>query len=607
MSEGTAREGTAHDGAEHEGPGRELTGHGGTLAAAAARANGADTMFTLSGGHVFPLYDAAVHMDPPMRLLDVRHEQTAVFAAEATARLTRRPGLAVLTAGPGVTNGVSAITTAQFNGSPVVILGGRAPDGRWGSGSLQEFDHPELLRPVTKAAWTEHETAKIGAGVDEAFRLATAPHRGPVFVDIALEALFGPAPPEPGLAGSFGPGGTRVRAARPGPSGLADPRLADPGLADPGLAEAAPGDSEAAAAIARLIAAAQRPVLVLGSDVWMGGAEQAARTAAEELRLPVITNGQGRGILPPGHELLVTRARSAAFREADLVVVVGTPLDFRLGYGVFGDQNDPQRRPAVVHVADAPGQVAAHAPLAARYAGDLGAFFGVLADPAAWPARPARAVWEESWLPRLQDAARSAVVADAPLLASEASPIHPMRIYGELAGLLDDDAVVIGDGGDFVSYAGKYIEPGRPGGWLDPGPFGCLGTGLGYAIAARLARPADQVVLLLGDGAAGFSLMDVDTLVRHGLPVVMVCGNNGIWGLEKHPMRAIYGYDVAADLQPQCRYDEVVSGLGGAGELVTRPDDIGPALRRAFESGVPYLVNVITDPAIAYPRSTTGI
>jgi acetolactate synthase-1/2/3 large subunit len=593
MTEGTAHEGTGH----------EVPAHGGTLAAAAARANGADTMFTLSGGHVFPLYDAAVHMDPPMRLLDVRHEQTAVFAAEATARLTRRPGLAVLTAGPGVTNGVSAITTAQFNGSPVVILGGRAPDGRWGSGSLQEFDHPELLRPITKAAWTEHETAKIGAGVDEAFRLATTPHRGPVFVDVALEALFGPAPREPGPAGSFGPGGTRVRAARPGPSGPADPGLASTGLAN----TAAPGDPEAAAAIARLIADAQRPVLVLGSDVWMGGAEQAARTAAEELRLPVIANGQGRGILPPGHELLVTRARSAAFREADLVIVVGTPLDFRLGYGAFGDQNDPQRKPAVVHVADAPGQVAAHSPLAACYAGDLGAFFAALADPAAWPARPARAAWEESWLPRLQDAARSAVAADAPLLASEASPIHPMRIYGELTRVLDDDAVVIGDGGDFVSYAGKCIEPGRPGGWLDPGPYGCLGTGLGYAIAARLARPADQVVLLLGDGAAGFSLMDADTLLRHGLPVVMVCGNNGIWGLEKHPMRAIYGYDVAADLQPQCRYDEVVCALGGAGELVTRPGDIGPALRRAFESGVPYLVNVITDPTVAYPRATTGV
>ena len=182
-----------------------------------------------------------------------------------------------------------------------------------------------------------------------------------------------------------------------------------------------------------------------------------------------------------------------------------------------------------------------------------------------------------------------------------------MRIYGELTRLLADDAVVIGDGGDFVSFAGKYTEPAQPGHWLDPGPFGCLGTGLGYAIAARLARPSAQVVLLLGDGAAGFSLMDADTLVRHNLPVVMVCGNNGCWGLEKHPMRALYGYDVAADLQPGCRYDEVVRALGGAGELVTEPGQIGPALRRAFDAGVPYLVNVVTDPEIAYPRATTGV
>jgi acetolactate synthase I/II/III large subunit len=180
-------------------------------------------------------------------------------------------------------------------------------------------------------------------------------------------------------------------------------------------------------------------------------------------------------------------------------------------------------------------------------------------------------------------------------------------VHGELLRVLDDDAVVIGDGGDFVSFAGKYIEPARPGGWLDPGPFGCLGTGLGYAIAARLARPSAQVVLLLGDGAAGFSLMDADTLVRHRLPVVIVCGNNGAWGLEKHPMRALYGYDVLADLQPGCRYDEVVRALGGAGELVTDPAGIGPALRRAFEANIPYLINVVTDPEIAYPRSTTGV
>ncbi|HWG61562.1 MAG TPA: acetolactate synthase [Streptosporangiaceae bacterium] len=569
--------------------------HGGALAVASAQRHGVTAMFTLSGGHVFPLYDGAVHAEPPMRIVDVRHEQTAVFAAEATARLTRSPGLAVLTAGPGVTNGISGVTTAYFNGSPVVVLGGRAPDYRWGSGSLQEFDHPALVAPVTKRAWTEHQTAKIGPALDEAFRLAGSPHRGPVFVDFALEALFGQAP----LDGPTAPDGQAARegaAAQQARSGARGPEAAGPEASDP----------EAIAAIARMLATAQRPVLVLGSDVWAGRAEQAARETAEDLRLPVITNGQARGILPAGHELLVTRARSIAFGQADLVIVVGTPLDFRLGYGEFGGR-DGNDRADVVHVADAPGQVAGHCPLAASYAGDLADFFTGLAARAAWPDRPSKTSWEESWLPRLQAAARNAVAADTELLASDAEPIHPLRIYGELNRVLADDAVIIGDGGDFVSYAGKYTEPRRPGGWLDPGPYGCLGTGLGYAAAARLARPSSQVVLLLGDGAAGFSLMDADTLVRHGLPVVMICGNNGIWGLEKHPMQALYGYDVAAELQPQTRYDEVVTALGGGGELVTRPGDIGPALRRAFDAGVPYLVNIITDPAVAYPRSTTGI
>jgi len=376
--------------------------------------------------------------------------------------------------------------------------------------------------------------------------------------------------------------------------------------AGPAADSAAGGDPDSGslARIAQLLAQSARPVLVLGSDVWLDGAQTAARAAAEELQLPVITNGQGRGILPAGHPLLVTRARSVAFGEADLVIVVGTPLDFRLGYGEYGGKNGTPAA-QVVHVADAPSQLAAHRELAAAAAGDLSVCFDGLTSAADQIGlnRP----WTRDWLPRLTDARRSAEAADADLLASDADPIHPMRIYGELAKLLDPDAVVIGDGGDFVSYAGKYIEPRQPGCWLDPGPFGCLGTGLGYAIAARVCRPSAQVVLLLGDGAAGFSLMDVDTLVRHRLPVVMICGNNGIWGLEKHPMRALYGYDVAAELQPQCRYDQVAAALGGAGELITRPDQIGPALRRAFDSGVPYLVNIATDPQIAYPRSTTGI
>ncbi len=553
--------------------------HGGTQAVAAARVHGVQTMFTLSGLHVFPLYDGAVKADPPMRIVDVRHEQTAVFAAEGTARLTRSPGLAALTAGPGVTNGVSAVATAHFNGSPVVVLAGRAPDSRWGSGSLQELDHPPLLAPVTKRAWTVHTPADVGSAVDEAFTLADSRHRGPVFLDASLEALFGPVPDQ----------------ALRRPNGERPP---------PGLARAPDDQSEPdkITKIARLLASSERPVLVLGSDVWMDGAEHAAKEAAEALRLPVIANGQGRGILPGGHPLLVTRARAVALGEADLVLVVGTPLDFRLGYGRFGGRNG---MPAaqVVHVADAASQLATHCELAASVSGDLAAFFTGLASAAEGTGLGR----SEEWLPRLQQACSEAVKADAELLGSDAKPIHPMRIYGELSRQLEPDAVIIGDGGDFVSYAGKYLEPQQPGGWLDPGPYGCLGTGLGYAVAARIARPQAQVVLLLGDGAAGFSLMDVDTLVRHRLPVVMICGNNGIWGLEKHPMQLLYGYDVAADLQPGCRYDQVVTALGGAGELVTEASQISQALRRAFDSPVPYLVNVVTDPQVAYPRSTTGV
>jgi acetolactate synthase-1/2/3 large subunit len=556
-----------------------VSGHGGALALAAARRYGVSALFTLSGGHVFPLYDAAVTTDPPLRLVDVRHEQTAVFAAEATARLTRTPGLAAVTAGPGVTNSISAVTTAWFNGAPVVVLAGRAPDYRWGTGSLQEIDHPPLLAPVTKRAWTSHETAKVAESVDEAFQLALSPHRGPVFLDISLEAIYGQAEadvPDAPVPGALAPAGQA------------------PDAGDVGQ-------------IAALLREARRPVLILGSDVWLGGAQDAARQAAEELQLPVIANGQARGVLPGGHDLLATRARSMALRTADLVIVVGTPLDFRLGYGSFGPHDAPAR---VVHVADTVGGIATHVELAAHAAGDLTAFFteltAQLADHPA-PGRRAPAGADPDWGPRLAEAVSAAYAADAPLLASDASPVHPARIYGELLKVLDDDAVIIGDGGDFVSFAGKYLEPARPGGWLDPGPFGCLGTGLGYALAARIARPAAQVVLLLGDGAAGFSLMDADTLVRHRLPVVIICGNNGGWGLEKHPMRALYGYDVAADLQPGCRYDEVVRALGGAGELVSTAAGIGPALRRAFAANAPYLVNVVTDPEIAYPRSTTGV
>ncbi|WFS11896.1 acetolactate synthase [Rhodococcus aetherivorans] len=545
----------------------DLEGHGGDHAAAVARSHGVETMFTLSGAHVFPLYDAAVKGEARMRLIDVRHEQTAVFAAEATGKLLRHPGLAVLTAGPGVTNGVSAVTQAYFAGSPLVVLGGRAPNARWGTGSLQELDQPPLLSTVTKLSETAATVDRVGPLVDEAFTAARTSHRGPAFVDVPMDELFG-------------------RATLPRPSPPDAVRL------EP--------DSESLAEIAALLAGARRPLLVLGTDVWADHAEEAALRFVDEAGIPVITNGMGRGVVPGGHPLLVTKARGTAVGTCDLAIVVGTPLDFRLGYGRFGGRDGaPTAR--VVHVADSPGQVSAHAELAGSVSGDLTACLdGILS---ALSSRPDTDVWVTG----LRDEVTAAAARDAALLAAEADPIHPARIYGELLPRLAEDAVVIGDGGDFVSFAGKFVEPKRPGQWLDPGPYGCLGAGLGAAVAARVARPSSQVVLLLGDGAAGLSLMDIDTLVRHELPVVIVVGNNSAWGLEKGPMQLLYGYDVAADLAPGTRYDLVATALGAGGELVTDPRELGPALDRAFASGVPYLVNVLTDVTAAYPRGTTGI
>lgn len=535
--------------------------HGGELALSVLRNHGVDTIYTLSGGHIFPFYDAAAQREPNVRILDVRHEQTATFAAEAAAKLTRNVGVAVLTAGPGVTNGVSAIASAQFNGSPLLVLGGRAPQARWGAGSLQEFDHVPLLSPITKQASTVTTTDRIADEVDDAARLARTPHRGPVFLDFPLDVVFGSgALPE-------------------GPQGAATTAGPEP---DPAAVERA----------AELLAGAERPAIIAGSDVWWEGATDSLVAAAEALRVPVFLNGLGRGSVPSDHSLAFSRTRRMLKSDADVVAVVGTPLDFRLSFGDFGDAQ-------VIHVIDHPDRAAAHVQPAVQVAGALDT---VLRSWAGFSG-PGRAD-HEPWLAKLADAEAAARAADAPLLAADDHPIKPTRIYGELASRLDRDAIVVCDGGDFVSYAGKYVDVHEPGCWLDTGPFGCLGTGMGGAIAARVTHPDRQVVVLLGDGAAGFSLMDVDTLVRHDLPVVMVVGNNGIWGLEKHPMQALYGYDVAADLQPGTRYDDVVAALGGAGETVTDPAEIGPALDRAFASGVPYLVNVLTDPGDAYPRSS---
>jgi acetolactate synthase-1/2/3 large subunit len=542
----------------------EETVHGGRLVARALSAAGVSTLFTLSGGHLFSVYDGC--REEGIALVDTRHEQTAAFAAEGWSKLTRRIGACALTAGPGVTNGVSAVASAAENHSPMLVLGGRAPDFRWGQGSLQELDHVPFMAPLTRMAATARATAEIPGLIGEAVGAAYGPHGGPAFIDLPLDVVFGEA------AGA--PRGGR--------------------LPTPWEGEAAPAEVISAAAAA--LAGAQRPVIMAGTDLYWGHGEDALRELAESQEIPVFLNGLGRGCLPADHRLAFARARSKALGEADVALVIGVPLDFRLGFGAAFAPDA-----TVIGIDVAPGDK--HSPRAFDHTliGALPATLNELGD-VAGPVGPAhgaaRAAWASS-LRALEDTRRGIEQLE---MADPRAPLHPMRIYGELAGMLDRDAIVIGDGGDFVSYAGRVVNSYAPGCWVDPGPFGCLGSGPGYALAAKLAFPQRQVVLLLGDGAFGFAGMEWDTLARHGVHVVGVMANNGIWGLEKHPMEALYGYSVVADLRPETRYDEVVSALGGHGELVRTPGELRPALQRAFAASGPALVNVLTDPAIAYPR-----
>jgi acetolactate synthase-1/2/3 large subunit len=545
------------------------TFHGGRLVARRLKAHGVSKLFTLSGGHLFSIYDGC--REEGIDIVDVRHESTAAFAAEGWAKVTREPGVCALTAGPGVTNGMSAMASAQANHSPMVVLGGRAPALRWGQGSLQEIDHVPFVRPLTRLAATPASTEEIPDLVDDAFAAACAPHGGPAFVDFPLDYVFMEAQERVGEAEALVTGTTSGGGAATG---------------------GASGESVEAAAA--LLAGAERPVVMAGTDLYWGHGEQALMELAHTLRVPVFLNGLARGCVAADDELFFSRARSQALKGADVALVVGVPMDFRLGFGAsFGEDTE-----IVVIDAAEPERQHPRAPAVECY----GAIARTLAD--LRTASGARALPSEAWIKELRAAESERREAERAELEDARAPLHPMRLYAELASVLDRDAIVIGDGGDFVSYAGRVVDSYEPGCWLDPGPFGCLGTGSGYALAAKLARPDRQVVLMLGDGAFGFSGMEFDTLARHGVNVVGVMGNNGIWALEKHPMEFLYGYSVAADLRPETRYDEVVEALGGYGQLVRLPQELRPALERAFSSGKPALVNVLTDPTVVYPRKS---
>jgi acetolactate synthase-1/2/3 large subunit len=528
--------------------------HGGRLVAKALKSRGVSKLFTLSGGHLFSIFDGC--KAEGIEVIDFRHEQSAAFAAIGWAKATREPGVCALTAGCGVTNGMSAIASAQADGVPLVVLGGRAPELRWGSGSLQEIDHLPFVSPLVKAASTVKSPADIPAVTADAIDAAQTPPFGPTFVDYPMDVVF---------------------------------MESEAGVPDPGPEPVQlPGKTDLAA---KLLAEAERPAIMAGSNLYWARAESELRELAEALGIPVFLNGLGRGCLPPDHELFFSRARGAGLKGCDVALVIGVPLDFRLGFGASISEDA-----TLIQLDFAPSRLEKTRTPDLELAGDIGASLTAIREAAGGPSRTAK------WVEELRHVEAEKRGEEQEMLDDGRSPLHPMRVFKELGEFLDRDAIVIGDGGDFVSFAGRVWETWEPGTWMDPGPYGCLGAGPGQAIGAKLAHPERQVCLLLGDGAFGFSGMEFDTMVRHKLPIVAVMGNNGIWALEHHPMKFLYGYSLAAELRPETRYDEVVSALGGHGELVRSPEELEPALERAFASGKPALINVLTDPEIVYPR-----
>lgn len=527
--------------------------HGGTLAAKALKAAGVECVFTLSGGHVMAIYDGCI--DEGIRVIDVRHEQAATHAADAWARLNPgKVGVAILTAGPGVTDGVTGVANAWRANSPILVFGGQGPFNNLRRGSLQEMDHVSLMKPITKWADACYETSRIAEYVETGIRHALSGVPGPAFLEIPMDILSAPIDVDTVTIPRFRD--YRVNATAP------------------------------AAAIeqaASIITGARHPMMMAGTALkWSEGAP-ALRRFAEATNIPVFTNGMGRGQLPMNHPQFFNRSRKDALARADVVVLAGTPLDFRMKYGA----SIPAGAKVVQLDLDQTliGQNrAADVGLVGNVGANLDALLAAIGDVD---------FREHSAALRSLEGDAEAKLADQ--LHSDEVPIDPMRLCAEIAAHIatDDQMIVIGDGGDIVAQASKVLQVPEHGTWMDPGPLGTLGVGMPFALAAQLSNPDKRVLIIYGDGSFGLNGFEFDTAVRFGLPIVGIVGNDAAWGQMMRPQSMIYGADrlVATELS-YTRYDKVVEALGGHGEHVTEPDQIRPALERAFASGKPALVNV---------------
>ncbi len=543
----------------------ELTG--GELVARTLREAGVTHAFTLCGGHVLPIYDGC--LTEGIRLVDFRHEQAAAHAADAYARLRKNVGVAIVAPGPGVTDAVTGVANAYAARSPVLLLGGAAPLALRGLGALQEMDQLALMRSITKGAFTVPETRQIPEVLTTAIRTALSGRPGPVFVEIPVDLLMTT------LEDRLAPIPRRY-VHRPRPA----------------------AEPEAVARLERLLAGAERPVVIAGSGVYWDDAAKSLAAFAERAGVPVFMSGAGRGALPTAHPNAFAQARGFALGHADLVLVLGAQLDFRLGYGrppVFAEDAK------VVLVDVDPVELGRNRPLELGLTADLDVLLRQLAD--ATPAGHAARL--EPWLATVRGRETESKKTLEGFCASADVPISHYRLAAEIAHVVTPETIVVGDGGDVVGCASKVVPLHRPGQWLDPGPLGCLGIGPPFALTAKLLHPEAPVLLIAGDGAFGLNAMEIETAVRFGLPLTCVIGNDGGWGQIRNPQLSFYGEARAvATSLPRTRFDLMVEALGGRGVLVTDPRAIGPALTRALGSDEVWCVNVVLDPE-AYKKTGT--
>ena len=545
---------------------------GGNLVAKALKAEGVDTIFTLCGGHIIDIYDGC--LNEGIRIVDVRHEQVAAHAADGYARVTGKPGVAVVTAGPGTTDAVTGVANAFRAESPMLLIGGQASLSQQHQGGLQELPHVDMMRPITKFSAQVATTERCADMVSIAFRECYNGAPGPAFLEIPRDVLDAKVDE------------SKARVPTPGHYRASTGSIGDP----KGIEK-----------LADMLAASERPAILLGTQIWTSRGSEAAKKFARSLNVPVFMNGAGRGTLPPGDPHGFQQTRKYAFDKADVIIILGTPFDFRMGYG-----QRLSKKAKIVQIDMDYRTVGKNRDIDLGLVGDPGAILTAV-EQAASGRKDNGSAKRKGWLQELRAEEGRLDEERMPKLRSDAQPIHPLRLCYEINEFLTENSVYIGDGGDIVTFSGGVVQPRQPGHWMDPGPLGTLGVGVPFAMASKLAQPKKEVVCLFGDGAFPLTGWDFDTMVRFKLPFVGIVGNNSAWNQIRYGQISKYGAERGdvANLLSDVEFSKFAQMLGGYGEEVRDPKQIRPALERARESGKPSLINVWIDPK-AYSPGTTN-